>query len=626
MKRVFQKKMIAIRCCLLLLLMASFNQLYSQEPDKPGIPHVIVFQGVITEKDGKTIPNGNYDISFMLYDVKEGGNPIWTEVHPEFKIENGIINVLLGKKSIDNPLTVTFDRKFYLDIKINNDINIQNRIELGSTAYSLGSEYAEEVDDYSITTEKFADGSVSDGKIESISSSVMDDISPDPFSVYWTILGNIIWGPERNYIGTIEAKDFVIKTFSIERMRFGPYGRVTLGTPKDTVLFIVIGKTKTQNTFIKGDLGVGVPPGGSRVHVNSPGVVPLDMNPFRVDVNDKTVFLVNKNGRVEITSEPSSTAQNNRDAYPLFLNSPEQGIGIKVEGHSLLGRADNDNNFVSFWNNKGMQGRIEGESYLNWLADPQNIMRDLYIAATVAADIAAMANAPLEAASLIAFSAEAAFNAVEIAMELAEMGVTYESGSGDYAEWLEKINSSETFQPGEIVGIFNGKITKNTSEADQLSCISFKPIVLGNKPPEEKNNLFEKVAFLGQVPVKVIGKVNRGDYIVPSGLNNGIGIAVAPELMTVDEYLKVVGRAWGESGEPKVKYINTAIGFDNAEIIKLIQLENKKQENLNNEIKQAERKIQEAKQKLSEMNTEIEKVSDQLKNPDNKIIKTSSGL
>lgn len=626
MKRVLQKKKIATGCCLFLFLLASFNQLLSQEMNAPGIPHVIVFQGIVTEKDGKSVPNGNYDVSFSLYDVKEGGNPVWTEVHPELKIENGIINVLLGKRSIDNPLTVTFDRKFYLDIKINNDINIRHRIELGGTAYSLGSEYADEVDDFSITTEKLADGSVTDEKIESVSSSVFDDISPDPYSVYWTILGNIIWGPERNYIGTYAAQDFVIKTFSIERMRFTFYGRVTIGTPKDTVLFIVIGKTKTQNTFIKGDLGVGVPPGGAKVHVNSPGVVPLDMIPFRVDVNDDSVFYVNKNGRVEIIGNPGSSSESSRDAYPLFINSEEQGIGIKVEGHSLLGRADNDNNFVAFWNNKGMQGRIEGESYLNWLADPQNIMKDLYIAATVAADIAAMANAALEAASLIAFSAEAAFNAVEIALELAEMGVTYESGSGDYAEWLEKNNNKETFQPGDIVGVFNGKITKNTSNADQLSCISFKPIVLGNKPPEEKKESFEKVAFLGQVPVKVVGKVKRGDYIIPSGLNNGTGVAVAPELMTIEEFMNVVGRAWGESDNENIKYVNTAIGFDNAEIIKLIQLENKKQENLDAEIKQAEMKIQNAKKKLLEMNSEIEKVSDHLNKPDNEITKTSSGL
>lgn len=629
MKRVLQKKSMVTGCCLLLLISAFTGKIFSQTPGNSGIPHVIVFQSVITEKDGRAIPDGTYDVSFSIYDVKEGGNPVWTEIHPGFKIEKGNLNVLLGKKNPSNPIAFKFDRKLYLDIKINNDVNIHQRIELGSTAYSLASEYAEEVDDLSITTDKFADGAVTDEKIESVSfSALRDDISPDPYSVYWTILGNIILGPERNYIGTIEAKDFVIKTFSIERMRFGPTGRVTMGTPEHTVIFTVIGKTKFQDTFIKGDLGVGVMPGAAKVHINSPGQVPFsngvidDIPPFRVDVDDVTRFKVNQNGKVVISTAVGDGDEDERDKYPLFLNSEEQGIGIKVKGSS-----DNDNNFVSFWNNKGMQGRIEGENYEDYISDPAYLMRDAYIIATGVADVLAFGLASsIEPASAIAFTAEVLYNEVVIVLENTNLGVTYESSSGDYAEWLEKTDEDEVFQAGEIVGIVNGKITKNTIDADQLSCISFAPIVLGNKPPADKTSLYEKVAFLGQVPVKVIGKVNRGDYIIPSGLNDGTGIAVAPEMMTIDEYLIVLGRTWGESDNEDIKYVNTAIGFDNDEIIKIIQLENQKQVKLNSAVELTEKKIQQARQKLSDMNIEIEKVSNHLNKPDTKTIKTSSEL
>jgi len=611
MNRVLQKKILAFSCIIILMSAAITSTIHSQVTNS-GIPHVIAFQGIITEKDGSTIPNGSYDLSFSLYDVQLGGSPLWTETHSGFRIENGILSIILGKKSKDNAITVMFDKKLYLDITINSDINLRQRVELGGTAYSIVSEYAAEVDDLSITNEKFADEAVTDEKIQSVSASSLADVDPDPYSVYWTIMGNTIYGPERNYIGTIEAKDFVIKTFSIERMRFGPTGRVTIGTPANTVVFTVIGKTKLQDTFIKGDLGVGVMPGAAKVHINSPDIVP-----FRVDVDNITRFQVNQNGKVVINSDIEEDGNDEREAYPLFLNSSEQGIGIKVKGSS-----DNDNNFVSFWNNDGMKGRIEGESYLDYLADPAYIMRDLYIAATVTADIISFAD-PVEPASAIAFTAEVIYNAVLIALEHANLGVTYESSSGDYAEWLEKEYKNEIIYPGEIVGITNGKISRNTAGVDQLSCISFSPIVLGNKPPAEKSELFEKVAFIGQVPIKVTGKVKRGDYIIPSGLNNGCGIAVAPEMMTIDEYLKVVGRAWAESDNDGIKYINTAIGFDNAELIKIIQLESKKRNDVRAALEQAEMKIREAKARVSEMNIEIEKV---LNKSDKKEAGTSSGL
>lgn len=614
MNRVLQRKPIILICCLVFFLTAFGSKIYSQT--NSGIPYVFAFQGIISEKDGSAIPDGSYDISFALYDVKEGGTPLWREDHSALEIKNGVISVLIGKKNINNPISVIFDRKYFLDITINTDLIIRQRIELGTAAYSLGSEFAETVDNNSITTEKFADEAVTDEKIVNVSSTAIDDISPDPYSIYWTILGNFIWGPERNYIGTIEAKDFVIKTFSIERMRFGPTGRVTMGTPADTVEFTVIGKTKTQNTFIKGDLGVGVRPGGSRVHIKS-----HDIPPFRVDINDQTRFLVKQNGRVEITTDVGGGSDNDRDAYPLFINSEDQGIGIKLKGST-----SNDNNFVSFWNNKGMQGRIEGENFVDWLADPCVIMRDAYMIATVAADVTAFAMAPVEPASCVAFTAETVFNAIMVANELANLGVTYESSSGDYAEWLAKADVNESFEPGEIVGILNGRISKYTLNADQLSCISLAPVVLGKMPPKDQEYGFEKVAFIGQVPVKVIGIVRPGDYIIPSGLNNGTGIAVAPELMTIDEYLNVVGRAWSGSDNEGLKFINTAIGFDNHEIVKILQLQEQKEKILFNAVRQAESKIKEANQKIFEMNSEIKKVATQLKDKNENITKTSSGL
>lgn len=143
-------------------------------------------------------------------------------------------------------------------------------------------------------------------------------------------------------------------------------------------------------------------------------------------------------------------------------------------------------------------------------------------------------------------------------------GVSYASGAGDYAEYLLRKNVGEKMSYGDIVGVNGGKISKNTSGAERMMVISYKPAVLGALPNESQEQFFEKVAFMGQVPVKVIGIVNIGDYIIPSGGNNGLGIAISPENITAKDVKNIVGVAW-EASENELSYnlINTAVGINN---------------------------------------------------------------
>jgi hypothetical protein len=143
------------------------------------------------------------------------------------------------------------------------------------------------------------------------------------------------------------------------------------------------------------------------------------------------------------------------------------------------------------------------------------------------------------------------------------VGVTYLSGAGDYAEMLPKADPSEKFMSGQIVAVKGGKITKNTNGASQLMVISRKPIVLGNASEKTENDQHEKVAFLGQVPVVVRGEVALGDYILPDGLNMGIGTAVKPANMKAEDYKRIVGVAWSTSEAGKsLSEINVAVGLN----------------------------------------------------------------
>ena len=312
-----------------------------------------------------------------------------------------------------------------------------------------------------------------------------------------------------------------------------------------------------------------------------------------------------------------------------FVNSTNaNGISIQVAAPTPA----NANNFVTFRNSGGsVVGRIEGET-LTELVDNDDYKvekKSLDLAVTMAtidvvtggigvimagvdlvgasssstacAGLGVCVTAPVP--SLIVAAginlATAIANEVSVALGLddaitqrnyfvntaaSNVGVTYQSGSGDYAEWLPKANPSEKFKPGYIVGMKNGQITLNSAGADKLFVISTKPIVLGNMPDDGKESGYEKVAFMGQVPVHVVGKVNAGDYILPSGFNNGFAKAVAPAKMEADDYTRIVGMAWSSSASEGAGMVNVAIGLNTGDISKVVAEQSKEISQLKKQI------------------------------------------
>ena len=85
--------------------------------------------------------------------------------------------------------------------------------------------------------------------------------------------------------------------------------------------------------------------------------------------------------------------------------------------------------------------------------------------------------------------------------------------------------------------------------------------MLGNTPPPGSKHLYERVAFLGQVAVKVRGAVREGDYIVASGLNDGTGRAVSPQQLGPEHLTQILGRAWESAEAEGVHKINTVVGL-----------------------------------------------------------------
>ncbi len=148
-------------------------------------------------------------------------------------------------------------------------------------------------------------------------------------------------------------------------------------------------------------------------------------------------------------------------------------------------------------------------------------------------------------------------------------GVTYGSKGADYAEWLPRADEHEEIRWGMVVGVKGGRISKTTDGADQIMVVSRAPIVLGNTPPQGQEGRYEKVGFMGQVHTLVHGIVCVGDYILPSGRQDGTAIAVAPDKLTPDQLGKVIGRAWSASTGP-IDFVNVGVGMNGGEVATLV--------------------------------------------------------
>jgi hypothetical protein len=238
---------------------------------------------------------------------------------------------------------------------------------------------------------------------------------------------------------------------------------------------------------------------------------------------------------------------------------------------------DNENHFVTFVDNTDWQmGAIKSQSIEDWAT---GYLNPVYFHKLYAAF------AGLDRSKVFA---QMKAEAKELASAYLEIGVEYSSGNGDYAEWLERINPNEHISAGDIVGVKGGKISKNLDGAEQIMAISLRPIVLGNVPPKGQEHLGNMVAFMGQIPVKIVGPVNSGDFIIAAGDIAGYGFAVEPKNMTKEFYKLIIGRSWENNLLQGPKMVNTVIGVQNGDLIDVLSEYDEKLLELNSRLNSIE--------------------------------------
>ena len=242
---------------------------------------------------------------------------------------------------------------------------------------------------------------------------------------------------------------------------------------------------------------------------------------------------------------------------PNLPDVPDIRIIVENVNNSL----NNSNEYVRFEDKDGRRmGTIQAENLSEWR--DRTFLNDVYMLDLIASFVGLD---PLQA--IIGANAAAS----NFLYEYNILGVSYASGNGDYAEWLEREDHLEYLTAGDIVAVKGAKITKDLKDLEQVMVVSHKPIVLGNIPEEGKSHLGNNVAFMGQVPVKVIGPVSSGDYIVAHGEISGYGKAINPKEMISENFRFAVGRSWDTNLNDGPKLINTVIGVHNGDWVNIFK-------------------------------------------------------
>ncbi len=143
-------------------------------------------------------------------------------------------------------------------------------------------------------------------------------------------------------------------------------------------------------------------------------------------------------------------------------------------------------------------------------------------------------------------------------------GVVLAGPGNDYAEYLPKLNADEVIVPGDVIGVFGGKVSKRTQGADLVLVASTGAIVAGNDPGTSQRNSHALAAFIGQADIRVAGAAHSGDYLVPSGADDGRARAVSAAQLSLGDRERVIGRAWGDARRGHVRAV---IGLDRAEAV-----------------------------------------------------------
>ncbi len=556
-----------------LLLLFTYILCTAQE-----IPYAFNYQAIAKDENNKEIISRTIGVQIALRSGSEKGNTIYQETHTALTNDKGLFILAIGKGTSDQKFT-TIDWganalwiEVALDTENNGNYIVAGSSQLLSVPYAL---YAKEAgtNNTKATTKNANTTNVSANKAGFVASFTNTNASSgDGIMIQ---LGRVHGAWENGAVRQLPQPSNELFGNALNTVKGWLKGK-KLKVTDITSFFPATSQAETTvfiSNLVTAEINkrLGLPKNiVPRVKV-FPGYSKTLPN---VSINSYTVKFPLGIGRKKVFPGYSLNIPD--------ISIPEQHIGPysfpKIPEIPLPNTLDFDipnfnsfanvanslnhgNEFIAFKDKNGNQvGSIRGESMQEWRE--RRVFDDVYLTSLAASFVGVdvldgMASGFAEVNTLI--------------KDYNSMGVEYASGNGDYAEWLERAFPEEHISAGDIVGVKAGKISKNLEGAEQIMAISHKPIVLGNTPEKNSIHLGNNVAFMGQIPVKVLGPVQSGDYIVANTTIKGYGKAIAPEKMTPTDFSLAVGRSWDNHPVEGMKMVNTVIGIHNADWVKIIQ-------------------------------------------------------
>ena len=102
------------------------------------VPQRINYQGKLMDNAGQPVSDGNYSVTFRIYNVSVGGVVLWNE-NQTASTQDGLFNVILGSVSSIN---LSFDQDYWLGVEVAGDGEMSPRHRLVSVPYSFRAEDA----------------------------------------------------------------------------------------------------------------------------------------------------------------------------------------------------------------------------------------------------------------------------------------------------------------------------------------------------------------------------------------------------------------------------------------------------------------------------------------------------
>jgi len=183
------------RLTLVLTLVLS-PVLLAVEAAAEGVPMMISYQGRLTDSSGAAVPDGDYTVTFTIWDAENDGSVLWTWGPVTGPVTNGLFSVRLGDTPAFPPGLFSADSSRYLSVVIEGGSANPQRIRLLSSPYAI---HALTADTATVALSGGGSGWVDDGDVVRLTATADSvGIGTDDPEAKLHVIGNLIVAGQAN--------------------------------------------------------------------------------------------------------------------------------------------------------------------------------------------------------------------------------------------------------------------------------------------------------------------------------------------------------------------------------------------------------------------------------------------